>query len=205
MPEKEILFVSGIGTGIGKTMVSAVLVEKLKADYWKPVQSGDLDKSDSFSVKSLISNKDSKIHPETYKLSQPYSPHKSAAIDKLSIEPEKIILPQTNNTLIVEGAGGLMVPLTDNFLMIDLIKKLNVPMILVSQNYLGSINHTLLSIQVLKQYEIPIKGIIFNGVKDIYSKEFILQYTEVALLGHIPQYKEVDKKAIINAGNYIEM
>jgi dethiobiotin synthetase len=205
MPEKEILFVSGIGTGIGKTMVSAVLVEKLKADYWKPVQSGDLDKSDSFAVKNLISNKDSKIHPETYKLTQPYSPHKSAAIDKLSIDPEKIILPQTNNALIIEGAGGLMVPLTDNFLMIDLIKKLNVPMILVSQNYLGSINHTLLSIQALKQYEIPIKGIIFNGVKDIYSKEFILQYTEIALLGHIPQYKEIDKKAIINAGNYIEM
>ena len=205
MPEKEILFVSGIGTGIGKTIVSAVLVEKLKADYWKPVQSGDLDKSDSFSIKNLISNKDSKIHPETYKLSQPYSPHKSAAIDKLSIDPEKIILPQTNNSLIIEGAGGLMVPLTDRFLMIDLIKKLNVPVVLVSQNYLGSINHTLLSIQALKQYEIPIKGIIFNGVKDIYSKEFILQYTEIALLGHIPQYKEVDKKAIINASNYIEM
>jgi dethiobiotin synthetase len=205
MPEKEILFVSGIGTGIGKTMVSAVLVEKLKADYWKPVQSGDLDKSDSFAIKNLISNKDSKIHPETYKLSQPYSPHKSAAIDKLSIDPEKIILPQTNNALIIEGAGGLMVPLTDRFLMIDLIKKLNVPVVLVSQNYLGSINHTLLSIQALKQYEVPIKGIIFNGVKDIYSKEFILQYTEIALLGHIPQYKEVDKKAIINAGNYIEM
>ena len=205
MPEKEILFVSGIGTGIGKTMVSAVLVEKLKADYWKPVQSGDLDKSDSFAIKNLISNKDSKIHPETYKLSQPYSPHKSAAIDKLSIDPEKIILPQTNNTLIIEGAGGLMVPLTDRFLIIDLIKKLNVPVVLVSQNYLGSINHTLLSIQALKHYEIPIKGIIFNGVKDIYSKEFILQYTEIALLGHIPQYKEVDKKAIINAGNYIEM
>ncbi|WP_426667622.1 dethiobiotin synthase [Mucilaginibacter sp. McL0603] len=205
MPEKEILFVSGIGTGIGKTVVSAVLVEKLKADYWKPVQSGDLDKSDSFAIKNLISNKDSKIHPETYKLSQPYSPHKSAAIDKLSIDPEKIILPQTNNTLIIEGAGGLMVPLTDKFLMIDLIKKLNVKVVLVSQNYLGSINHTLLSIEALKQYEIPIKGIIFNGTKDIYSKEFILQYTEIALLGHIPQYKEVDKKAIINAGNYIEM
>jgi len=205
MPEKEILFVSGIGTGIGKTMVSAVLVEKLKADYWKPVQSGDLDKSDSFAIKNLISNKDSKIHPETYRLSQPYSPHKSAAIDKLSIDPEKIILPQTNNTLIIEGAGGLMVPLTDKFLMIDLIKKLNVKVVLVSQNYLGSINHTLLSIEALKQYEIPIKGIIFNGTKDIYSKEFILQYTEIALLGHIPQYKEVDKKAIINAGNYIEM
>jgi dethiobiotin synthetase len=205
MPEKEILFVSGIGTGIGKTMVSAVLVEKLKADYWKPIQSGDLDKSDSFSIKNLISNKDSKIHPETYRLSQPYSPHKSAAIDKLNIDPQKIILPQTNNTLIIEGAGGLMVPLTDRFLMIDLIKKLTAPVVLVSQNYLGSINHTLLSIEALKRYGIPIKGIIFNGVKDIYTKEFILQYSEIALLGHIPQYKQVDKKAIINAGNYIEI
>jgi dethiobiotin synthetase len=205
MPEKHIFFVSGIGTGIGKTIAAAVLVEKLKADYWKPIQSGDLDKSDSSAIRELISNKDSKIHPETYRLTQPFSPHKSAAIDKLSIEPDSIILPQTNNSLVIEGAGGLMVPLNDRFLMIDLIKKLNVPVILVSQNYLGSINHTLLSIEVLKQYEIPIRGIIFNGVKDIYSKDFILQYSEVALLGHIPEYRVVDKKAVINAGNYIDL
>src|ERR1700761_4185347 len=205
MPEKDHYFVTGIDTGIGKTIVSAVLVEKLKADYWKPVQSGDLDNSDSISIEHLISNTSSKIHPEAYKLNQPFSPHKSAAIDGITIDPENLVPPKTDNTLIIEGAGGLMVPLNNRFLIIDLIKKLNIPAILVSQNYLGSINHTLLSIQVLKQYEIPIKGIIFNGVKDIYSKEFILQYTEVPLLGHIPQYKEVDKKAIMNAGNYIEM
>jgi dethiobiotin synthetase len=205
MLSKEHFFVTGIGTGIGKTIISAALVEKLKADYWKPVQSGDLDNSDSLSVKNLISNAHSKIHREAYRLTQSFSPHKSAAIDGITIEPENIIQPETNNHLIIEGAGGLMVPLNKNFLIIDLIKKLNAPVIIVSQNYLGSINHTLLSIQALKQYEIPIKGIIFNGIKDIYSKEFILNYAEIELLGHIPQYENIDKEAIIDAGNYIDL
>jgi dethiobiotin synthetase len=205
MPEKDHYFVTGIGTGIGKTIVSAVLVEKLKADYWKPIQSGDLDNSDSLLIKSLISNKQSKIHPESYRLNQPFSPHKSAAIDGITIDPENIVPPKTDNTLIIEGAGGLMVPLNNRFLMIDLIKKLNAPVILVSQNYLGSINHTLLSIQALKQYGISIKGIIFNGIKDIYSKEFILDYSGLKLLGHIPQYKSVDKMSIMDAGSHIHL
>ena len=174
MTHKKTFFVTGIGTGIGKTITSAILVEKLKADYWKPVQSGDLDKSDSLTVKKLISNSITKLYPESYQLTQPFSPHKSAAIDGITIDPDNIILPVTENNLIIEGAGGLMVPLNDQFLMIDLIKKLSVEAILVSQNYLGSINHTLLSILALKNYDIPIKGIIFNGIKDIYSKEFIL-------------------------------
>ncbi len=204
MPSKNI-FITGIGTGIGKTIVSAALVEKLKADYWKPVQSGDLDSSDTLKVKSLITNTTSVFHLESYRLSQPFSPHKSAAIDGVTIDRNKIILPETDNTLIIEGAGGLMVPLNDHFLIIDLIKQLNAEVILVSQNYLGSINHTLLSIDALKNRNIKIKGIIFNGVKDIYSKEFILGYSDVQSLGHIPQYTTMDKKAIIDAGGYIEL
>jgi dethiobiotin synthetase len=204
MPNK-LIFVTGIGTGVGKTVVSTVLVQKLRADYWKPVQSGDLDESDTTKVKSLVSNSISIFHPETYRLSQPFSPHKSAAIDGITIQPEKIILPETNNTLIIEGAGGLMVPLNNNFLMIDLIKQLNAEVILVSQNYLGSINHTLLSIYILNQYKIPVKGLIFNGLKDFYSKEFILNYTKIEPLGHIPEYNVLDKKAIIDAGNYITL
>lgn len=205
MTSKKPLFVTGIGTNIGKTIVSAVLVEKLKADYWKPVQSGDLNKSDSLSVQSLVSNTVTRIHPEGYKLTQPFSPHKSAAIDGITIDPDTINLPKTNNTLIVEGAGGLMVPLNNEFLIIDLIKKLDIEVILVSQNYLGSINHTLLSIYALKSYGIPIRGIIFNGIKDIYSKDFILESTNVELLGHIPQYNMIDKKVIIDAGSYIHL
>jgi len=199
------IFVTGIGTGIGKTLISAILVEKLKADYWKPVQSGGLYESDTMKVQSLISNKKTIFYPESYRFSQFYSPHKSAAIDGITIDPENIKLPETSNSLIIEGAGGLMVPLNNNFLIIDLIRKLQASVVLVSQNYLGSINHTLLSVNVLKQYQIPVLGIIFNGVKDIYTKEFILNYTNVELLGHIPEFNKIDKNTIINAGNYITL
>ncbi|HTI61377.1 dethiobiotin synthase [Mucilaginibacter sp.] len=205
MPDKNSFFVTGIGTEIGKTVVSAVLVEKLRADYWKPVQSGDLDNSDSIKVKNLISNTVTKIFPEAYQLTQPFSPHKSADLDGIVIDPHKFILPETCNALIVEGAGGLMVPLNNQFLMIDLIKELNIEVILVSKNYLGSINHTLLSIKALKQYNIPIKGIIFNGPEDSYTKDFILQYTGINLLGHIPDYPVLDKKMIVNAGAHISL
>jgi dethiobiotin synthetase len=203
MPDKPPIFVTGIGTGIGKTIISAILVEKLKADYWKSIQSGDLDNSDTLKVKGLVTNTKSVFHPEAYRLTQPYSPHKSAAIDGITIELEKIIKPKTENVLIVEGAGGLMVPLNNQFLIIDLIKQLKAEVVLVSQNYLGSINHTLLSINALKQQQIPIKGIIFNGVKDIYSKDFILNYSGVKSIGHIPEYNVIDKKTIIEAGNHV--
>lgn len=205
MPESKNIFVTGIGTGIGKTIVSAILVEKLKADYWKPVQSGDLDNSDTSKVKALVSNTITKFHPEAYRLTQPFSPHKSAAIDGITIEPEKIIPPVTDNTLVIEGAGGLMVPLNSHFLMIDLIKKLGAEVILVSQNYLGSINHTILSLSTLKQYDIPVTGIIFNGPAENYSRGFILSYTGVKPLGDIPEYELIDKKAIIEAGSYIDL
>jgi dethiobiotin synthetase len=204
MPNKPI-FVTGIGTGIGKTIVSAILVEKLNADYWKPVQSGDLDDSDTRKVKSLVSNNISRFYEETYRLSQPFSPHKSAAIDGITIDPAGITLPATDNQLIIEGAGGLMVPLNNSFLMIDLIKQLGAEVILVSQNYLGSINHTILSIYALKKEEIPIKGIIFNGVKDIYSKDFILDYSGLEALGHIPQYTSINKSTIVEAGSFVSL
>lgn len=205
MPDVKPLFVTGIGTGIGKTIVSAVLVEKLKADYWKPVQSGDLDNSDTLKVKSLVSNDRSVFHPETYRLTEPYSPHKSADIDGIVIQSDKFVQPKTDNTLIIEGAGGLMVPLNAHFLMIDLIKQLNADVVLVSQNYLGSINHTLLSAAILKQYGIIIKGIIFNGKTESYSESYILQYTGIKLLGRLPEFGEVDKQPVIEAGRYIDL
>jgi dethiobiotin synthetase len=205
MPDNKSYFVTGIGTEIGKTVVAAALVEKLQADYWKPVQSGDLDNGDSNKISKLISNTKTKIFPETYRLTQPFSPHKSAALDGITIKAEKFVIPETDNTLIIEGAGGLMVPLNDNFMMIDLIKQLNLEVILVSKNYLGSINHTLLSIHALKQYQVPVKGIIFNGTREIYSEDFILKYTGIKLLGHLPEYETIDKKNIIDAGSYITL
>ena len=205
MPDKQPIFISGIDTGIGKTLVSAILTEKLNADYWKPIQSGDLDKSDTLKVKSLISNKVTHFFPEAYALTQPFSPHKSAALDKITIDLENIVLPKTDNQLIIEGAGGLMVPLNDNFLIIDLIKQLNARVILVTKHYLGSINHTLLSLHALKKYGIPVMGIIFNGDKDIYSKSYILEYSEVADLGQIPEFKTINKKTVKEAGKFITL
>jgi dethiobiotin synthetase len=205
MPDKQPIFISGIDTGIGKTLVSAILTEKLNADYWKPIQSGDLDKSDTLKVKSLISNTITRFFPEAYALTQPFSPHKSAALDKVTIDLENIVLPKTDNQLIIEGAGGLMVPLNDNFLIIDLIKQLNARVILVTKHYLGSINHTLLSLHALKKYGIPVMGVIFNGDKDIYSKSYILDYSDVADLGQVPEFKTINKKTVKEAGKFITL
>jgi dethiobiotin synthetase len=199
------LFVTGIGTDIGKTLISAILVEKLKCDYWKPVQSGELDNSDTMRVQRLISNTTSVFHPESYKLTQPYSPHKSAALDGIEIDERTIIAPKTNNQLLIEGAGGLMVPLNNHALVIDLIKQLNAEVILVSQNYLGSINHTLLSIEALKQRGIPIKGVLFNGGENASTEDYITAYAQVPHLGRVPVLTLVDKNTIADAGKYISL
>ncbi len=201
----ESYFITGIGTGIGKTIASAVLTEKLQADYWKPIQSGDLAKSDSLIVKNLISNTISNIHPEQYRLNHPLSPHLSAKLDGVKIELEVFKLPQTNNKLIVEGAGGLMVPLNNQHLVLDLIKHLNLQVILISKNYLGSINHTLLTINTLKQHHITIKGIIFSGETNEESENYILNYGKVTNLGSIPTLNTLSKKSIIDAGKKLNI
>ena len=175
MANKPPLFVTGIGTDVGKTVVSAILVEKLKADYWKPIQSGDLDNTDTMKVQALISNPISKFYPEAYRLTQPYSPHKSADLDGITIDLDHITLPQTDNQLIIEGAGGLMVPLNNQHFIIDLIQKFEAEVILVVKHYLGSINHTLLSLELLKQKKIKVKALIFNGDSDEYSEKIINQ------------------------------
>lgn len=201
----ESYFITGIGTEIGKTIASAVITEKLRADYWKPIQSGDLAQSDSLKVKSLLSNSVSSIHPEQYRLNHPLSPHLSAKLDGITIDLDAFKLPNTSNSLIVEGAGGLMVPLNDEYLVLDLIKKLNIPVILISKHYLGSINHTLLTINTLKQHQIPIKGIIFNGEANNESERYILNYGKIESLGSIPDLKILNRAEIIKAGKSIKI
>lgn len=189
-------FVTGIGTEIGKTLASAILVEALNADYWKPIQAGELDYSDSHKVKDLISNSKSVFHPESYRLKLPMSPHAAAKKENTNIEISKCQLPSTNNSLIVEGAGGLLVPLNKKECIIDLIEKLNLEVILVSQHYLGSINHTLLSIEALKRRHIPIKGILFNGNENIDTESIILSKSGLDKLGRIPLLDTVDKTSV---------
>jgi dethiobiotin synthetase len=191
-------FISGIGTEIGKTIVSAILVEALKSDYWKPIQSGDLHNSDTLKVKKLISHSKCQFFKEAYRLNQPLSPHASASIDGIEIDLKKINIPKSNN-LIIEGAGGLLVPLNNEDTILDLISKLDVQVILVSKNYLGSINHTLLTIDCLHKNNIPIKGIIFNGERNIETESIILSKTKIPLLGRIEHLEKLDKESIKKA------
>jgi dethiobiotin synthetase len=189
-------FVTGIGTEIGKTVVSAVLTEYLQADYWKPIQSGDLHWTDTMKVQSLISNPRSFFHPERHRLNEPLSPHASAALDGVHIALSDFTLPQTNNTLVVEGAGGLMVPLNEQDLMIDLIQQLQIPVILVSRNYLGSINHTMLSIEALRHRKIPIAGIVFNGQSNPATESFIENNSHLPVLFRLDQLADISPAAI---------
>lgn len=198
-------FVTGIGTGIGKTIVSSILTEKLQADYWKPIQSGDLEISDSLFVGNLISNRKTVIHPERYRLGQPLSPHLSAKIDGVHITIDTIKKPLTDNNLIIEGAGGLMVPLNDEELICDLIKSLEAKVIVVSQNYLGSINHTLLTLEVLKANKISVEGLIFNGHANPETEDYIRKYSGVRIIGKIPFMSRIDKEHIISAGQHIDI
>ncbi|MEZ0487322.1 dethiobiotin synthase [Fibrella aquatica] len=179
------LVVAGIGTEVGKTVASAVLVEALKADYWKPVQSGYPPDSDTHTVRHLISNPRSAFHPETYLLREPLSPHAAAAADGISIDPARLVAPQTTNSLVVELAGGLMVPLTDTYLNIDFVEALGYPVVLVTRNYLGSINHTLLSVEALRHRNIPILGLIINGPHVAATESVLLSYTGLPCLVRI--------------------
>lgn len=181
------IFVTGIGTGIGKTVVSAILTEALQSDYWKPVQAGFQEGTDSEWVRSVISNEQTRIHPETYKLKLPASPHIAAREDGEKIDLDKIVTlqPKTTNKLVIEGAGGLMVPLNEKEFVSDLILKLDAKVILVSRNYLGSINHSLMTAMACKRLGIPVAAWIFNDHYLAYEHE-VVQWTGIPAMASIP-------------------
>ena len=194
------IFISGIGTGVGKTLVSAIVTEALQADYWKPVQAGYEDGTDALRVKELVSNPVTIIHPEAYMLRTPASPHLASRKEKITIDVNFIKttfenLPVSNKFLVIEGAGGLMVPLNENEFVTDLIQKLSVPVILVSQNYLGSINHSLLSAAICKQKNIQVLGWIFNDQSAGYETE-IAHWSEYPLLASIPKFGTITKETV---------
>ena len=187
-------FVTGIDTDSGKTLVSAILCEALQADYWKPVQAGVPKDSDT--VRSLISNKRSVIHPETYFLNTPASPHAAARIDKIEINTSQFVKPTTTNDLIIEGAGGCLVPLNDNEFVIDLVSIFRAQVVLVADLYLGSINHTLLTWRELVSRQLNVKGIIFNGPSNAESERIILHHTRLPCLLKIMHEINVDRTTV---------
>ncbi len=189
------LFITGIGTEIGKTVCSAVLVQYFKADYWKPVQSGDLHDTDSHKIEEWTDN--TICYPETYRLQLAASPHQSARAENIRIDLDDFRLPETDKDLIVEGAGGLMVPLSDNRFIIDLIEILNLPVALVVRNYLGCINHSLLSIIALQQRNIKLEYLILNGGFPEDTERVICSFIEKETkMIRIPEISSPDKEHI---------
>lgn len=195
MEKSQKFFITGISTEVGKTMVSAILVEALQADYWKPIQAGELDNSDTHKVKRLISNNKTKFHDSAFNLATPMSPHAAAEIDSVSVSVKKIKRPNTENTLVIEGAGGLLVPLNKNDTIADLIQPED-KVIVVSRHYLGSINHTLLTIEALRARNLTVFGIIFSGAEHPSTEKIIATKTGVRILGRVDQEPYFDKNVV---------
>ena len=188
------IFVTGISTEVGKTIASAIITEALQADYWKPIQAGELENTDSDKVRGLVSNDKTKIHASSFELHTPMSPHAAAEIDGVFIDVNKIFEPETDNHLVIEGAGGLLVPLTDTDTILDLIQP-NYKVIVVSRHYLGSINHTLLTVNWLlsKGYDV---SLVFSGDENLSTESVILGKTGVDCIGRINEETSFDKEVV---------
>jgi dethiobiotin synthetase len=190
------LFITGISTDVGKTVASAIIVEALQADYWKPIQAGDLENSDTHKVQSLITNTQSQFHPNSYALQTPASPHLAAAKDGITIDLKQIQEPETVNHLVIEGAGGILVPLNETQSVVDIIQP-DYKVIVVSRHYLGSINHTLLTVEALQNRKIQVAGIIFSGDENKSTESIILSRTGLTYIGRIAQEPYFDTNVIV--------
>lgn len=185
-------FVTGTDTDVGKTVVSTLLVRQLNAFYWKPVQSGTKDIEDKNEVMRLGQIDAEKILPCAYELTEPLSPHDAAAIDGVEIDLATIEKPEIDGHLVIEGAGGIFVPINNEFFMIDLIEKMECEVIVVARSGLGTINHTLLTLKALRDRGITVKGVVLNGPLNERNKKSIEQFGKVRILGEIPYMEKQD-------------
>lgn len=191
MQQSKSFFVTGIGTEVGKTVVSAILSEALKCAYWKPVQAGDLDQSDSIKIQGWTSNVE--VKQEAFRLNQPMSPHAAAELDGVTIQIADLKMPQTQKTTLVEGAGGLMVPFNDKGeTWLDWLKGQSLSVVLVSRHYLGSINHTLLTAEVLKANGFQIECLVFVGDENPATESIIETCVDAQHVLRIPNAETVD-------------
>ncbi len=184
--------ICGTDTDIGKTLISSFFVKGLNSFYWKPIQSGIELQTDSQTVEKLAQVSKEKIIKEAYVFTKPLSPHWAAEIDQKTINFDKLRLPKVQDSLIVETAGGLMVPITRNFLQIDQIKQWNLPVILVCKSSLGTLNHTLLSIEALKRRDIEIFGLVVNGEKHLDNPKTLVDFSGIPLIAEFPYIPKVD-------------
>jgi len=190
------IIVAGSGTDVGKTVVSAILTTMLKGDYWKPVQCSDEGTSDTSVMKNLIDVTKHVIHPPSYSFKNSVSPHHAARLENISIDVNTIVPPQTDRHLIIEGVGGIYVPLTTRILTLDHFKKWGGQWIVVSRHYVGSINHTLLTLDALKRNGISVLGLIFNGHPNRDSEEAILERSQIPFLGRVLPESNLNRQTI---------
>ncbi|MFD1744672.1 dethiobiotin synthase [Rhizobium helianthi] len=183
---KQAFVVTGTDTGLGKTVFSAALVQALNGFYWKPVQSGLEEETDSAIVARLAAVNTSRILPETYRLKLPASPHRSAEAEGMEIEPERLAVPQVDGALVIEGAGGLLVPLTRKVTFADVFARWRLPTILCARTALGTINHTLLSLEAMRARKIPVLGVAFIGDEVPDTQAIIAEMGRVRVLGRLP-------------------
>jgi dethiobiotin synthetase len=188
--------VTGTDTGVGKTVFAAALAGALGAVYWKPIQAGLMEETDSQAVLRLSGLPEGRVLPEAYRLKTPASPHLAAEIDGVAIDPEALVLPITDGPLVVEGAGGLLVPLTREVAYIDVIGRWRAPVVLCARTTLGTINHTLLSIEALRARGIPLLGVAFIGDENAESERIIVEMGQVRRLGRLPLLAELTRDAL---------
>jgi dethiobiotin synthase len=199
---KNAIAIAGIHTGIGKTIVSAVIAEALGADYWKPIQAG-LEERDRDTVAGLLTNGGQRVHPEAVALRLPASPHAAAAAEGVVIDYTTFAWPQTKAPLVVETAGGILSPVSDTQTMADMLAFWHIPIVLVSQNYLGSINHTVAAIEVMRARNLPITALVMSGDDNSASEKFIEEYTGLKIAARVPRLAVADNTSITHCANEI--
>jgi dethiobiotin synthetase len=190
-------FVTGTDTDVGKTVVSAWLLAHLDACYWKPVQAGAEPETDSATVRRLAEVSADRILPEAYLLSEPIAPHEAAQRSGIAIDMGKLVPPPCDRPLVVEGAGGLMVPLTDEAYVVDLATELHLPLILVTRSTIGTINHTLLSLEAIRRRGLPLAGVVINGPETPHNRAAIERYGQVEVIAEIPWLETVSRSTLL--------
>jgi dethiobiotin synthetase len=193
------LVITGTDTGVGKTVFAAALTDALSGYYWKPVQSGLEDATDSETVRRLGQLAPDRILPEAYRLTTPASPHLSAKLDGVTILPHDLSAPDADAPLVIEGAGGLMVPLTDRTVFADVFARWRIPVVLCARTELGTINHTLLSLEALRARSIPILGVAFIGDEQPDTQGTIAALGQVSVLGRLPRLDPLTSDALRQA------
>jgi dethiobiotin synthetase len=196
MPTDRTIIVSGTDTNVGKTVLAALLTLALDASYWKPIQSGLAGKTDTELVREWTGLPPERFLPEAYRFKAPRSPHHAAALEGVRIETARLALPADRGPLVVEGAGGLLVPLNDAMLEIDLFRQWGVPIVLAARSGLGTINHTLLSIEAIGSRGLPLKGVVFLGEPDRDNEAAVSRFSGAPILGRVPRLERIDAAAL---------